>query len=155
MTEKLLTGTLSLNTNKQTQTKHVNERKQVLWVSDHVRQMLWPTIFQSVIRKSTFCICEYNGANQLRSNCEADQHLCFHYTDSTIPLFSKSKIFCACTARFLSDLFGNHIVSFLMAWLIQFLSSISTKGSNCIHLALHGIGRVRTHHILIQCYTLP
>ena len=26
------------------------------------------------------------------SNCEADQRLCFCYTDSTIPLLSKSKI---------------------------------------------------------------
>ena len=28
----------------------------------------------------------------LRSNCEADQCLCFRYTDSTIPLLSNSKI---------------------------------------------------------------
>ena len=39
----------------------------------------------------TICIGENKGADQLRSNCEADQHLCFHYTDSTIPLLSKSK----------------------------------------------------------------
>ena len=32
------------------------------------------------------------GADQLPSNCEADQHLCFRNTDSTIPLLSKSKI---------------------------------------------------------------
>ena len=29
---------------------------------------------------------------QRRSNCEADQRLCFRYTDSTITLLSKSKI---------------------------------------------------------------
>ena len=29
---------------------------------------------------------------QRRSNCEADQHLCFRYMDSKIPLLSKSKI---------------------------------------------------------------
>ena len=28
-----------------------------------------------------------------RSACEADQRLCFRYTDSTIPLLSKSKLF--------------------------------------------------------------
>ena len=37
-------------------------------------------------------ICESKGADQLRSHCEADQRLCFLYTDSTIPLLSKSKI---------------------------------------------------------------
>ena len=41
------------------------------------------------IRKPTICICENKGADQLRSNCRADQCLCFRYTDSTIPfLFS-------------------------------------------------------------------
>ena len=44
------------------------------------------------------------GAGQLRSNCEADQRLCFRYTDSTIPLlfyiqnFHPLDIFGACTA---------------------------------------------------------
>ena len=38
------------------------------------------------MRKPTMCICENKGADQLRSNCEADQRLCFRYTDSTIPL---------------------------------------------------------------------
>ena len=42
------------------------------------------------MRKSTNCICENKAADQLRSNCEADQHLCFRYMDSTIFL-SKSK----------------------------------------------------------------
>ena len=35
---------------------------------------------------------KHKGADQLCSNCEADQRLCFHYTDSTIPLLPKSKI---------------------------------------------------------------
>ena len=43
------------------------------------------------MRKPTICIGENKGADQLRSNCEADQRLCFRYTDSTIPLLSKSK----------------------------------------------------------------
>ena len=42
------------------------------------------------MRKPTFYICENKDADQIRSNCEADQRLCFHYTDSTIPLLSKS-----------------------------------------------------------------
>ena len=39
-----------------------------------------------VVRKPAFCICENKDANQLRGNREADQRLCFRYTDSTIPL---------------------------------------------------------------------
>ena len=35
--------------------------------------------------KPTICINENKGADQLRSNCEADQRLCFRYSDSTIP----------------------------------------------------------------------
>ena len=60
------------------------------------------------MRKSDFCICENKGADQLRGDREADQRLCFRYTDSTIPLLSKPlAIFCGCTARFVSDLVGN------------------------------------------------
>ena len=56
------------------------------------------------MRKPAFCIC---------GNCEADQRLCFRYTDSTIPLLSKSEIFkplaifCGCTGLFVSDLVKN------------------------------------------------
>ena len=42
--------------------------------------------------KPTICIGEYKGADQLRSNCEADQRLCFRYSDSTILLLLKSEI---------------------------------------------------------------
>ena len=47
-----------------------------------------------VMRKPNFClyICENKGADQLRSNCEADQRLCFRYTDSAISLLTKSDI---------------------------------------------------------------
>ena len=43
-------------------------------------------------RKPTFCICENKDADQLRGNHEADQCLCFRYTDSTISLLPKSEI---------------------------------------------------------------
>ena len=39
-----------------------------------------------VMRKPVFCICENKDADQLRGNREADQRICFRYTDSTIPL---------------------------------------------------------------------
>ena len=38
------------------------------------------------IRKPTKCLGENKGADQLGGNREADQRLCFRYTDSTIPL---------------------------------------------------------------------
>ena len=38
-----------------------------------------------VMRKPAFCICKNKDADQLRGNREADQRLCFRYTDSTIP----------------------------------------------------------------------
>ena len=86
--------------------------------------MWWLIYMSRVIRKPAICICENNGADMLRCNLETDQHVCFHYMDSTIFLLSKSKIsslkpiFCARKARFVWDLFGNHIVGFLMIWLI-------------------------------------
>ena len=45
-----------------------------------------------VMRKPDFGLCENKGADQLRSNCEADQRLCFRYSDSTIPLLLIAKI---------------------------------------------------------------
>ena len=44
------------------------------------------------MRKITICIGENKGADQLGSNCQADQCLYFRYTGCTIPLLSKSKI---------------------------------------------------------------
>ena len=66
-----------------------------------------------VMRKPAFCICENKDADHLRGNREADQRLCFRYTDSTIPLLPKYEIsepqaiLCGCTARFVWDLVGN------------------------------------------------
>ena len=65
------------------------------------------------MRKPAFCICENKGADQLRSNCVADQRLCFCYIDSTISLLSKMRnsnpltVFCGCTAWFVSNMVGN------------------------------------------------
>ena len=42
--------------------------------------------------KPTICIGENKDADQLRGNREADQCLCFRYSDSTIPLLIKSEI---------------------------------------------------------------
>ena len=45
-----------------------------------------------IVRKPDFCLGENKGADQLRGNREADQRLCFRYSDSTIPLLLKSEI---------------------------------------------------------------
>ena len=44
------------------------------------------------MRKPPICICENKEADQLRSNCAADQRLGFRYIDSTIPLLPIYKI---------------------------------------------------------------
>ena len=44
--------------------------------------------------KPTICIGDNKDADQLRGNREADQRLCFRYSDSTIPLLSKYEISC-------------------------------------------------------------
>ena len=59
------------------------------------------------MRKPAFCICKNKDTDR-----EADQRLCFRYTESTIPLlpilnFKPLAIFCGCTVRFVSDLVGN------------------------------------------------
>ena len=38
-----------------------------------------------VVRIPVFCICENKDEDRLRGNREADQRLCFRYTDSKIP----------------------------------------------------------------------
>ena len=43
-------------------------------------------------RKPTICLWGNKGTDQLRSNCEADQRLCFRHMDSSIPLLLKSEI---------------------------------------------------------------
>ena len=40
-----------------------------------------------VMKNPTICIWENKDADQLRGNCEADQRLCFSYTDITILYF--------------------------------------------------------------------
>ena len=45
-----------------------------------------------VVNKPAFCICKNKDADQLRGNREADQRLCFRYTDGTIPLLPKSEM---------------------------------------------------------------
>ena len=44
------------------------------------------------MRKPDFCLCENKGADQLRGNRDADQRLCFRFSDSTFPFLVKFEI---------------------------------------------------------------
>ena len=64
------------------------------------------------IKKSTICICENKDADQLYSNCTADQPLCFRYSDRTgllrhIQSLKRLAFFCDSTDRFVLDLVGT------------------------------------------------
>ena len=50
------------------------------------------TNLSRVMRKTVFAHAKNKEADQLRGNREADQRLCFRYTDSRIPLLPKSEI---------------------------------------------------------------
>ena len=82
----------------------------VFWIqhkyTNGVVRAVWTKLIQGTINirllnkwenissgKPTICICENKDVDQLRSNCEGDQHLCFRCKDGTTPLLSKSKIF--------------------------------------------------------------
>ena len=49
------------------------------------------TDMSHIMRIPTTCKCENKDADQLRDNHQADQRLCFRYSDSTIPLLPKSE----------------------------------------------------------------
>ena len=61
------------------------------WFND-LKQFFQSVDMSRIVRKPDFCLCENKGADQLRSNCEADQRLCFRHSDSTIPLLLESEI---------------------------------------------------------------
>ena len=56
--------------------------------------------------KPDFCICENKDADQLSGNREADQRLCFRYTDRTIPRYFLNLKFQA-SSHLVWDLVGN------------------------------------------------
>ena len=69
--------------------------------------------------KPTICRGENKDADQLCSNRESDQHLCFRYSESKSlsflnPKFQASSCLLWLYSPFVSDLFKNYIVGFLM-----------------------------------------
>ena len=62
-------------------------RKSMSRVKQIIKGVICCSYMSRVVRKPDFCICENKDADQLRSNCAADQRLCFRYTDSTLSLY--------------------------------------------------------------------
>ena len=79
------------------------------------------------MRKLDFCLCENKVADQLRSNCKADQRLCFRFTDSKISLLLKSEI---------SSFYPSSVIVQLglyRTWLEPNLLFFSCTGSFCMN----------------------
>ena len=55
------------------------------WVREEREIALYITYMSRLMGKPTICIGENKNADQFRGNREADQRLCFRYSDSTIP----------------------------------------------------------------------
>ena len=59
-----------------------------------------------IMRKPVFCICENIGTDQMCGNRAADQrpyHRKYNPSSSQFRNFKPLAIFCACTARFVSE----------------------------------------------------
>ena len=82
------------------------------------------------MRKPVICMGENKDADQLRGNREADQRLCFRYTDSTfppllIPKFSRSRVSSVTVQAGLCWTWSEtQIVGFVMHRLIFILSIV-------------------------------
>ena len=63
----------------------------MIFVSLHIFILFHVYHLSLPMGKPTICIGENKDADQLRGNREADQRLCFRYSDSTIPLLLKSE----------------------------------------------------------------
>ena len=91
-----------------------------------------------VMRKPTFCMCENKGADQLRSNYEADQHLCFPIKASTVtvPLLCLWSSVCVGPVRkthcwFSHDATQMKISLLNLAGSNSYISAVSCKNLLC------------------------
>ena len=90
--------------------------------------------------KPTICIGENKDADQLRGYREADQRLCFRYSDSTIPLLLKSEIssfqlFCVLVQVGLCQTWSETPkTGFLTSRLIYVRILIDNNNNTCDHL---------------------
>ena len=97
------------------------------------------------MRKPTICMGENKDADQLRGNREADQRLCFRYTDSTfppllIPKFSRVWVSSVTVQAGLCHTWSEtQIVGFLMhrlKWLRVLYEDFSVQNSFKLYLVL-------------------
>ena len=75
-----------------TRTGLVGEWVLIAVIGDILNFKLLLFYMSCLMGKPTICIGENKDADQLRGNREADQCLCFRYSDSTIPPLLNSKI---------------------------------------------------------------
>ena len=85
--ERHITNLKEDTNNLQTTISHLNKeiefkRQEISKIkSDTAHQIRYSNTYLSrIVRKPDFCLRENKGADQLCSNCEADQCLCFCYT---------------------------------------------------------------------------
>ena len=69
----------------------INLNASLQTVAKHAEQ-LFAVDMSHLMGKPTICLGENKDVDQLRGNREADQRLCFRYSDSTVPLLLKSEI---------------------------------------------------------------
>ena len=118
------------------------------------------------MRKPTIYICENKDADQLCSNCIADQRLCFRHSDSTVSLLLISKLssFLLYSVTVQTDLYQTwwepQIVCFLMHRLIsladftfelyQLRYTVKEKAklyqTDLLHFTAH-----KSHSLLLAC----
>ena len=70
------------------------------------------------MRKPDFCICGNKGADQLRSNCAADQRLCFRGIYCGSPLLPKSEVLVIPRMRWLHP----NMTEKLFTWTYQIIN---------------------------------
>ena len=100
------------------------------------------------MRKPTICPGENKGADQLCSNCEADQRLCFRYTNSTVPILRKSEIS-------IFYLFSVTVHVDLCRTCSKITLLVFSQGSSYISRHLAKIVQVSEHSVLWQNTVVP
>ena len=98
------------------------------------------------MRKPTIWICKNKDADQLRGNREADQRLCFRYSDSTIPLLPKYKI---------SSLYPSQVAvqpGLCQTWSESTLLVFLRRGSNSWNTMFRSTFRLSRHKNIADIY---
>ena len=89
--------------------------------------------------KPTICTCE---------NKEADQHFCFHYTESTLPLHFKHEIssFKPASVTVQAGLYLTWLENLIAGFLMQRLTKSQQKEENCKNNVYKHLNLAETHN---------